>query len=141
MPPCPPTPWSLSGSGLPGAPLTYFNDGGGVVPSDFFGSEILTKSDFFGCVKDAVIFLGHKRKQRDFFLGCEKRTKGFGGGGYAKKSSYFFGWTNSEVVIFFGIKYEPLSTPPPPLPPPPLLKFVSGAPRSGPCSWRLKLIF
>ena len=29
VPPCPPTPWSLSGSGLPAASLTYFNDGGG----------------------------------------------------------------------------------------------------------------
>ena len=32
-------------------PLTYFNDGGGGGgggPSDFFGSEILAKSDFLG---------------------------------------------------------------------------------------------
>ena len=29
-----------------------------------------------------------------------------------KKSSDFFGWTNSEVVIFLGIKYKPLSDPP-----------------------------
>ena len=28
----------------PGAPLTYFNDGG----SDIFGSQILAKRDFFG---------------------------------------------------------------------------------------------
>ena len=34
---------------LPGAPLTYFNDGGG--PKDFFGSDILAKRDFFGSRK------------------------------------------------------------------------------------------
>ena len=45
-------------------------------PSDFFGSEILAKSDFFGSMKDAGIFLGRENKQRDF-LGCKKRTKGF----------------------------------------------------------------
>ena len=33
--------------------LTYFNDGGGGggVQSDFFGSKILAKSDFFGSMK------------------------------------------------------------------------------------------
>ena len=41
----------------PGAPLTYFYDGGGG-PSDFFGSEILAKGDFFGSMKDATIFFG-----------------------------------------------------------------------------------
>ena len=30
----------------PGAPLTYFNDGGG--PKDFFGSDIVAKRNFFG---------------------------------------------------------------------------------------------
>ena len=50
---------------LPGAPLTYFNDRGGL--SDFFGSEILAKSDFFGSMKDAGIFGGCKEKQWDFF--------------------------------------------------------------------------
>ena len=35
--------------------------------SDFFGSEILAKSDFFGSIKDDKIFLGCKKKQRDFF--------------------------------------------------------------------------
>ena len=40
-----------------------------------------------------------------------------------KKSSDCFGKTNFEVVIFLGIKYEPLSDPP-------SLKFVSGAPGS-----------
>ena len=36
-------------------------------PSDFFGSEILAKSDFLGSMKDAGIFWGHEREQRDFF--------------------------------------------------------------------------
>ena len=66
-------------------------------------------------MKDTGIFLGCKEKQRDFF-------------GMLKKSSDFFGKTNSEVVIFLGIKYEPLSYPPPP---PQSLKFVSGAPGPG----------
>ena len=61
-------------------------------------------------------------KGAEIFLGCEKKTEGsfwvakkgrrdiFG---YAKKSSGFLGQTNSEVVIFWGIKYEPLLDPPP----------------------------
>ena len=36
-------------------------------PSDFLGSEILAKSDFFGSMKDARIFLGCKKKQRIFW--------------------------------------------------------------------------
>ena len=38
-------------------------------PSDFFGSEILPQSDYFGSMKDAGIVLGHKKKknQRDLF--------------------------------------------------------------------------
>ena len=42
-------------------------EGGGGGPSDFFGSEILAKSDFFGSMKHAEIFLDHEKKQRDFF--------------------------------------------------------------------------
>ena len=66
---------------IPRASLTYFNDGGGGGggPSDFFGSEILAKSDLFGFMKDA-----------GFFLGCKKRTKGL-----------FWGMLN-KAVIFLG---------------------------------------
>ena len=65
---------SIFGSG---APLTYFNDGGGGGgPSDFCGSEILAKGDFFGSIKDAGIFLGREKKTGGIFLGCKKRTKG-----------------------------------------------------------------
>ena len=49
----------------PGAPLTYFNDGGG--PKDFFGSDILAKKDFFGSMKDAEIFLGGENNRGIFF--------------------------------------------------------------------------
>ena len=44
-----------------GAPLANFNDRGrgGEGPSEFFGSEILAKSDFFGSMKDVGISLGH----------------------------------------------------------------------------------
>ena len=51
---------------VPGAPLTYFNDGGG--QKDFFGSDILAKRDFLGSMKDAGIFLGHENN-RGIFLG------------------------------------------------------------------------
>ena len=48
---------------VPGAPLTYFNDGrGGGGPSDFFGFDILAKSDSFGSIKDAGIFVGMIKK-------------------------------------------------------------------------------
>ena len=47
----------------PGFPLTYFINGGGEGggPSDFFGSETLAKSGFFGSMKDVGIFWGHKK--------------------------------------------------------------------------------
>ena len=48
-------------------------------PSDFFGSEILAKSDFFWSMKDAGIFMGREKKQRDFF-GLRKRDYGILGG-------------------------------------------------------------
>ena len=48
--------------------------GGGVL-SDFFGSEILAQSDFFGSMKDTGIFLGREKKKRNrgsFFGMLEK---------------------------------------------------------------------
>ena len=55
----------------PGAPLTYFNDGGegggGGGSKDFFGSDILAKKDFFGSMKDAGIFLGGENNRGIFF--------------------------------------------------------------------------
>ena len=48
----------------PGAPLTYFNDGGAQVI--FWGLKFCLKSDFFGSMKDAGIFLGPEKKM-DFF--------------------------------------------------------------------------
>ena len=38
---------------------------------DIFGSEILAQSDFFGSMKDAGIFLGHKKNRG--FLGLRKK--------------------------------------------------------------------
>ena len=59
-------------------------------PSDFFGSEILAQSDFFGSMKDAGIFFWvAKKKQRDF-LGLRKMDQGILGGMLKK------------VVIFLG---------------------------------------
>ena len=57
-------------------------------PSDFLGSEILAKSDFFGSIKDARIFLGCKKKTEDFLGVVEKALREFLG--YAKKSNDFF---------------------------------------------------
>ena len=90
-------------------PHSYILMTGG--PSDFFGSKVLAKSYFLGLMKHAEIFLGHEKKQRDFFWVAKQGLRFFFG--YAKKSSDFFGQTNSEVVNFLGIKYEPLSDPPP----------------------------
>ena len=49
----------------PGAPLAYFNDGGG--PKDFFGSDISAKRDFFGSIRDAGIFLGRENNRGIFW--------------------------------------------------------------------------
>ena len=43
---------------------------------------------FFGSMKDAGIFLGREKKQRDFFWVAKKGLRDFFG--YAKKSSDFF---------------------------------------------------
>ena len=56
---------------------------------------------FFWVTKKTDAFFGVAKKELRDFLG------------YVTKSSDFFGKTNSEVVIFLGKKYEPLSTPPP----------------------------
>ena len=59
-------------------------------PSDFFESEILAKSDFFGCMKDTWIFLGHEKKTEGFFwVLAKKGLRDFFE--YAKQSSDFFG--------------------------------------------------
>ena len=95
----------------PGAPLTYFNDwgknGGGGGPSDFFGSEILAKSDFLGSMKEAGIFIGPEKTEGIFWV-AKKGLRGFFG--YAKKKQWFF-WVDKfwNFVIFLGIKYELLS--------------------------------
>ena len=52
-------------------------------PSDFFGSEILAKSDFFWSMKDAGIFMGREKKTEGFFWAAKKGLWDFGG--YAKK--------------------------------------------------------
>ena len=43
---------------------------GGGVRSDFFGSKILAKTDFFGSMKDAGIILGCEKRNRGFFWVC-----------------------------------------------------------------------
>ena len=63
--------------------------GGGESPSDFFGSEILAQSDFFGSMKDAGIFLGREKKPEGFLWVAKTGLRDFFG--CAKKSSDFFG--------------------------------------------------
>ena len=46
--------------------------GGGI--QGFFGSEILAKSNFFGCMKDTGMFLGREKKNRWNFLGMLKKV-------------------------------------------------------------------
>ena len=100
--------WALH----PGAPLTYFNDGGGGggVRKFFLGRRFwpfivlfLTKTKvevgMFYLSRRWIIKFANAKTLRDFF-------------GYANKTRDFFGWTTSEVGIFWGIKYEPLSDPP-----------------------------
>ena len=60
-------------------------------PSEFFGSEILAKGDFFGSMKDAGIFWGHEKKKRRDFFGLQKKKKKRNFFGYVRKSSDFFG--------------------------------------------------
>ena len=70
-------------------------------------------------MKDAGIFLGHENNTGIFWGIFQKinnkicwctNTEGFFW--VAKKVGIFFGQTNSEVGIFWGIKYEPLLDPP-----------------------------
>ena len=50
-------------------------EGGG--PNDFFGSEILAQSDFFGSMKDARNFFGPQRKTERFFGVVKKGLRDF----------------------------------------------------------------
>ena len=56
----------------PQGPHSHILMTGGGGPSDFFGSEILAKSDFLGSMKDAGIFLGRGKKNQGF-LGVAKK--------------------------------------------------------------------
>ena len=42
--------------------------GGGGGPSDFFGPEILAKSEFLGSMKNAGVFLGREKKTGIFWV-------------------------------------------------------------------------
>ena len=52
---------------------------GGEGPSDFFGSEIVAKSNFFGSMKCAGIFLGREKKTEGFFGLPKKGLRDFWG--------------------------------------------------------------
>ena len=70
-----------------------------------------------------MIFLGLKFWPKRFFGVYERRWEFFGS---RKKTEGFFWVVPRKVVIFLGIKYEPLSDPPL------SLKLVSCAPGVGP---------
>ena len=91
----------------------------------FLGLKFWPKGDFLGLWKTAEIFLGREKKTEGSFWVAKKGQRDIFG--YAKKSSGFLGQTNSEVVIFWGIKYEPLLDPPPP----PVIKIG----KLGPWGW------
>ena len=71
----------------PGAPLTYFNDGG--VRVIFLGLKFWPKVIFFGSMKDSGIFGESRKKTEGFFgvakkelrdfLGCAKKVVTFSG--------------------------------------------------------------
>ena len=67
--------------------------GGGGHLSDIFGSEILTKNDFFGGYERHWDFFGLRKKIEGIFWVAKKGLRDFFG--YVKKSSDFFGWTNA----------------------------------------------
>ena len=69
----------------------------------------MAKWDFCRSMKDAGILFGSRKKNREIFLGCEK-----------KGLRDFFGYVK-KLVIFLGMKYEPLSDLP-------VIKILSGAP-------------
>ena len=69
--------------------MTGGGDGGRGL-SNFFGFEILGKSDFFGSMKDTEIFLGRGKKQTEGFLGLLKKDKGIVLG-ILKKAVVFLG--------------------------------------------------
>ena len=71
---------------------------GGWGPSDFFGSEILAKGDFFWVYERRRDFFGSQKKNGGMFWVAKKELRFFFG--YAKK-----------VVIFLGRQIPP---PPPP---------------------------
>ena len=74
---------ALFGAQGPHSHILMTGGSGGVGgQSDFFESEILTKSDFFGSMKDARIFMGREKKQ-GFFWVAKKELRDFFG--YAKK--------------------------------------------------------
>ena len=54
--------------GPPQGPHSHISMTGG--SDGFFGSDILAKRDFFRSMKDARIFLGSRKQQRDFFGYC-----------------------------------------------------------------------
>ena len=69
--------------------MTGGGDGGRGL-SNFFGFEILGKSDFIGSMKDTEIFLGRGKKTNRGIFGVVKKGQRdcFG---YTEKSSDFFG--------------------------------------------------
>ena len=79
---------------------------------NFLGLKFWPKVIFLGLWKTLGFFWVPK-KTRGIWVAKKQLTDILG---YAKKSSDFFGYTNSEVVIFLGIKYEPLSDTRPALP-------------------------
>ena len=60
----------------PGAPLTYFNDGGGGGEKSviFFGLKFWPKVIFWVSMKDTGIFWGLEKETVGFLGGCVKRT-------------------------------------------------------------------
>ena len=115
----------------PGAPLTYFNDGGGGVRRIFWGLRFWPKGIFLGRENNTGIFwvlysssaqinnnisaiysfvFDQNESWSWHVLAFQKIKNKIC---WCKNTEGFFWVTNSEVEIFLGINYEPLSDPAP----------------------------
>ena len=63
----------------PGAPLTYFNDGGAGGWSDFLGSEILAKGEIFWVYERRRDLFGSQPNMEGFFWFAKKELRDFFG--------------------------------------------------------------
>ena len=117
----------------PGAPLTYFNDGGSGRGS-YFTPKIITTSEF-AYPKKSLLYLAYPKKSLIPFFATPKISLFF----YSRPKKVP-GVFHRPQKITFGQNFRPKKITRTP-PPPPSLKYVSGAPGSFTHSFRRLLCF